>query len=53
MAKRHKSCVCFKHAKHDQTFYLIWCLEQQSEKFNAAQNALPKTIYMQKRRTPY
>ena len=22
----HNSCVCFQHAKHDQTFYLLWYL---------------------------
>ena len=22
--KMHKSCLCFQHAKHDQTFYLTW-----------------------------
>ena len=27
----HKSWVCFQHAKHDQTFYLIWYLHVESK----------------------
>ena len=30
-SKTHKACVCCQHAKHDQTFYLIWYLHVESK----------------------